>query len=391
MEKANLNFKIPAIRVRQEEKAGQAIYTAVVKAKEFFSRPSERFIVDYYEREKEKSAGGGGYQRKLSPQAVNGIKDYILTETMNPLLPTGLLVSARGELEFSEKSNGFGELIVNRPLYVIDGQHRFEAWKSLMEQPQYREDWGNFELPIVVLSNFNKRQEVEQFYVINSRQKRIKTDLAQRNFLQLAADDSTSGLIPERLKWMLYATKIVDALNEKDDNLVWENKIELPNEDADIKKIKIISQASFVSSLKPFFVGRTSVFVPKDERPDIEKWAGIINDFWKIVYKLYPEAIDNYKDYSLLKTVGVFSLHLFFANMIYREDFKDYVNNKEAQREVLKKVEKYLSDAKNSSIKLEFWRSNVPKNVREVGDYASGYSSSSGHNKIVSRIMGINY
>ncbi len=381
-----LNFQLPAIRVRQREERGQAIYMAVIKAKEFMTRENERFIIDYYRRENGKE---DGYQRPLAHNSVSKIKDYILKEVKYPILPTSILANARYKLKFEALNDPCGQLTIDQPLYIIDGQHRFEAWKQLMHDDKLKEVFGDYEFPVVILSGFEKIDEIEQFYVINSRQKRIKTDLAQRNFLSLAGHEKTESLIPERSKWTMYATKIVDILNEETENSIWHDHIILPDDGLDLRKRKIISQASFVSSLKPMFIGRDAIFVVDNkELPKLIKtWASFINNYWQTIYKIYPEAIDNLHDYSLMKTVGVFSLHLLLVKMINQKGLKDTILNPKTQSEILKDIQEKIENAKKNTFKLDFWRVKVSDIKKERGEYAGSYSSSVGHNKIVSKIL----
>lgn len=380
MKKDKLDFKIPSLRIHQREKSNQSVYLSKIKAKEFGVRPDERFKIDYYERipgKKDK-----GYQRLLTDNAVDKIKDFIIRETRYPLLPTAILANSRTPLDFKEIRDGFGTLHIKDLLYIIDGQHRFEAWKSMMESPALMDEWGDYEFPLVILSNFKEYQEIEQFYVINSRQKRIKTDLAQRHLIELAKREETSELVPQRSYWQLYATKIVDILNEQLDG-IWNGKIILPSDQKDLRKAKIISQNSFVSSLKPFFPSKGAVFDISSKPPDgarLEDWAKLIAKFWDVVASVYPEAVKNYHDYSLMKTVGVFSFHLFFQKELSRTEKAD-------KSEVFGKIKNLLEKAALEGFPLSFWRSKVPEYIKEQGKYAGGYSSSAGHNRIAAGII----
>lgn len=379
-----LNYTLSAMRIHQREDKDQAVYIATVKASDFFDRAKERFSVDYYER---KNGTETGYQRHLDEKSVEKIKQYILVETPNPLLPTSILANSRHSIEFKTISGNFGSLHIKEDLHIIDGQHRFEAWKSMMSDDTLRNRFGDFEFPVVILSNFNELKEIEQFFVINSRQKRIKTDLAQRNFLKLAAHKETKGLIPGGSKWQLYATKIVDHLNEEEHS-VWQDKIILPDDGKDLRKTKFISQSSFVSSLKPFFIGNNPVFtVRENERPSIEKWSELISDFWEIVEKIYPEATTNITDYSLMKTVGVFSLHLMLAQICNDISGNESATIPETKKLILKKAEDTLQKASKKNYSQNFWRIKVSQDTKAKGNYAGAYSSAVGHKRIVSGIV----
>lgn len=376
-----LAFKIPAIKIKQKEEEGIAIYFAKIKAKDLSTRTIERFAIDYFIREHGEDRG---YQRGLSESSVDKIKDFILRETMHPILPTALLASSREELEFKEINKlGLGELEITDKLYIIDGQHRFEAWKSLLKDPILYEEWQDFEIPVVIISGLKLTgiipkpiKEMEQFYIINSRQKKIKTDLAQRLLLNFAKQEETKGLIAPKDFWVSYAVVITDALNEQRDN-IWKGKIVIEGDSQDLKKTKIINQNSFVSSLKPFFTGVELVFNIPKIKPD--ECIDFLVEFWNIVAAVYPLIIDNPHDYSLMKTVGVFALHIFLNNVTKRN------GGLQNKNKILREVRTALlsaSDDIKGNYKTDFWRSKVPTSIKERGRYAGGYSSGAGHNRL---------
>lgn len=385
MENSTLNFKLPAIKLHQREPKGTNLYLCVVKAREFFERAPERFVIDYYTRSKNTEKG---YQRLLSPKSVEKIKNFILSETHNPLLPTAMLVNSREKLEFKAINDDYGYLMIDNPLHIIDGQHRFEAWKSMMDDIKLRQMWGDYSFPVVVLSGFDELKEVEQFFVINSRQKRIKTDLAERNFLALAGSEETSGLIPHKDRWKLHAVKIVDVLNEQKEKSIWLDKIILPADSPDLRKAKIISQSSFVSSLKPLFVGQQAIFKYENgSRPPLEEWADFVDDFWnQVIAKYYPNATNYAREYSLMKTVGVFVLHLVLGKVTYEISQGRPLTNT-SKKAALIKTMSLIESASKKRYKEAFWKSKVNRMTREKGEYAGSYSSSVGHQKLYTGII----
>ena len=376
----SLDFKLPALKILQREESRCSIYISKISVKELVAYAGERFKIAYYQRlENER---GEGYQRPLSSQAIEKLKLFILQETNNPLLPTAILVNSRNPIDFSATNKDIGILHIKSELYIIDGQHRFEAWKSIMESPALEEQWANYELPIIILSNFDEQKEIEQFYVINSRQKKIKTDLAQRHLLKLAQKKETSKLIPESSRWQLYAVKIVDILNEQRKS-VWKGKISLPSDDQNLRKTRVITQSSFVSSLKPLFVGKNKIFHYEDSNIGVrlEGWADILVRFWNIVCSIYPAAAENLFDYSLMKTVGVFSLHLYLQRELSR------IGNSDDVDETFSRIQKTLDTAARGDFSLSFWRSKAPSILKEQGKNAGSYSSSAGHNRLAAGIM----
>lgn len=369
-----LDFTLPAFKIHQREQDGTAIYFSKINAKELSTRTDERFKIDYFRRLD--SNQDLGYQRQLSKIAVEKIKDFILKETKNPLLPTAILVNSREPLDYKDNGGGFGVLTVKNTLYIIDGQHRFEAWTQMMQDPALEEMYGDYEFPLIVLSGFEEYREIEQFYVINSKQKKIKTDLAQRHSLALAKHSETEGLIPSEKRWELSAVKITDILNEQLE-CIWNKKVILADDTADLRKTKFISQSSFVSSLKPLFLGSKPIFKIEKGVNNLDKWAKIIADYWDIIEKYYPNAVQNTRDYSLMKTVGVFSFHIFLERIL--QETKDI-------SEAMKLIDTKIRKASENGYGENFWRVKQSESTKNQGKYAGAFSSAVGHKRIA---MGI--
>ncbi len=378
MQITKLDFEVPAIRVSQRAAEGKTIFFAKLKAEDFATRADERFKIDHYRRVS--GLKDEGYQREESDRAVEKIKNFVIRESPHPILPTAIIMNSRVPLDFKqENSFGYGKLIINAPLYIIDGQHRYKAWKSMMEIPEYREKYGDYEFPVIILSGFDQLREIEQFYVINSRQKKIKIDLAQRHLLRFKTNPSTENLVEEKDLWKLHALKIVDYLNEEL-NGIWKGKIGLPSDPADLKKSRIINQSSFVSSLSPFFVGKDKLLeFPKVK---IEESAEFLSKFWAIVAKIYSIPAQFPNDYSLMKTVGVFSLHIFLAEIA-----RDY-DLKKDEAVILQKATGKLLSVSEKNIQYTFWKSKAPEAQRNAGKAAGAFSSAAGHARLAAILFG---
>ncbi len=375
-----IEFDIPVMRVSQREDSGMAIYIGKVKAKDLYYRSKERFKVAVWENESKTL--DKGYQRVPNEHSISKIKDYLLKEVEHPLLPTSVLVNSRRNLVFKEIKDGFGYLHVDDTLYIIDGQHRIEALKSMMKDPSIRSMYQDYELPIIVMTGFEYGKEVEEFFVINSRQKRVKTDLAQRIYLELQKNHqgNEGGLIPESKKWELAGVVMVDRLRKKTDlEGFWNDKIGLPDDSRDLSKTRIISQSSFVKSLKPLFIGSNSIWdlERQDQREIIEGGSTFINKYWSKIGELYPEISRHPHDYTLYKTVGVFTLHILLAYVAN--------NTKDLEEAIHIATEKIRFAQTDPKMKMNerFWRSGRPLSG---GITASTFSSGAGHTRLATAI-----
>ncbi len=113
------------------------------------------------------------------------------------ILPIGGLLNARAQdnsdvvtygelLQFEEEStqNGisFGKLTIpdeSLPLWIVDMQHRLGGFEWAIKE-QSAEYLGNFPLVVTISDGLSKIEELDQFDIINSTQKKVRTDLARR-------------------------------------------------------------------------------------------------------------------------------------------------------------------------------------------------------------------
>ena len=378
-------YSIPAIRLTQKASPGHEIFLGKIKILDLIDPEDEnrdaRFKIHQWENIESATPG---YQRAPDLGRIEKIKNYIQIETSQPIIPTALLVNARQCLNFKEHSEDIGELEINQTLFVIDGQHRIAAFKDMVSNDELREKYGYVELPIVILSNFKYEEEVEQFFVINSRQRKIKTDLAQRIYLELSKKDINTKLIPEKDKWQGLAATIVDSLNE-DPLSIWYQLIELPNDEKDLRKERLISQNYFIKSLRPFFSGASKRWDYSSSsynkgKDIVKECTSLLEDYWKMIRVVYKEAFDNKKKSILFKTVGVVSLHMVLAVFLSK-------NPGLTQQEAIAKLQDLLVYARDyKKFTPEFWEVGNTE-ARNKGLNAGAYSSSAGHNRIAMAIL----
>lgn len=377
MKRDEHNFKVYALKFFQNEEAGKAIFVGKIKV-ELLNKFEDRFKIDLFKR---KNGEDSGYQRDPYQDSIDKFQEYIINQSPSPIVPTTITVNAREPITFKRihpTIEDFVEIEIDQTLYIIDGQHRTIGWIGLLHEPNYIKKWKDYEIPIIILSGFDYHREVELFYVMNDKQRRIKTDLALRLLLKLAKNEETSRIIPKNSKWQNIATVITDALNESVDN-IWKNKIIIAGDSKELRRSKIIGQNSFVQSLKHFFTQQEPLFnLESLERQEIheDEWIELLASFWNIVGKVYPLCVKSPREYSLMKTVGVYSLH-YLLNNIAKEN--GGIKNKTKILEIANEKIMKASDEVNGRYKTEFWRSRVEKNTRERGRYGGAYSSHQGH------------
>lgn len=288
-----------------------------------------------------------GYQRPPLERRFKGIADYVLgNEGLTPLMPQAIILNARKPLAFesSGTTEGWGSLTIPQtafPLFEVDGQHRLGGLRrAVAEDPKGA---GQYQVPVVIIDGVPQMTEAVTFYVLNTEQKRVPTDIAQRLIAQQMEDvDLRERVLKEGKAWIAQATKIVDVLNTTPGH-PWHNKIGVPG----VERGSLMRQVSFVQSLKPFLDG-----TPYEEM-EPEAVAQILIMYWQALEELWPVAFEDPKEYVIQKTVGVFPLHALLLSVIAR-------TNNRPTKVAFKKVFAY------TRIEASFWH----KQDGEAGKYA---------------------
>lgn len=263
-----------------------------------------------------------GYQRppsesRLKPKKGSIIK-YILDEL--GVFPTSVLLNVREELEFKEKSKVsenivYGELVLpeNITLWIIDGQHRIEALKRIVsEKPEII----NYPVPVSILNLKSKFDEMLLFYIVNSRQKRIPTDLAYRHMQSMVE----KVRIEEKYMWIQnvilspskevegIAAMIVDYMAEDAESPFY-NKIRFLGEEWEPSHL--VSDSTLIRYVSKIM--KNPVFRNMD--PDYI--ADLLIRYWNAIKELYPDCFKegSREKYTLLRHTGIASFTYLFPTI----------------------------------------------------------------------------
>lgn len=105
-----------------------------------------------------------------------------------------------------------GGLASAAKFHVVDGQHRVLALVKLIEEDPER--WCHFQIPYVCLLGATEEEEMEQFYIVNSTAKSVKTDLALALLKQRAEKDpSVYEALQERGRDWMVDGQAIRAMN----------------------------------------------------------------------------------------------------------------------------------------------------------------------------------
>lgn len=302
-------MKIHAIEIEQN---GVKLWICAMQAK--LLALNENVKVDYY------SAGNdSGYQRKPTPLRYRDFARYI--RNARGISPNSLLINVRGEIgNFEPIAQSYG--ILNLPdtteFWIVDGQHRIQGLRELVDQDK---TFADFLCPVIIMNASSEYEEAKQFMIINKTQKGVKSDLAERFISKMSRREGTEKLMNmprttiKDIEWRPRATDIVDILNTTysddpaDDFFAnpWYMKIQLPNEP---RGTTTISQGSFEDTLKhlldnPLFTGY-----------GIRDLSIILVRYWSAILEKCPNARVQANRYVLQRTTGTAVLHRILPRVV---------------------------------------------------------------------------
>jgi hypothetical protein len=170
---------------------------------------------------------------------------------------------------------------------------------------------GQFQIPYVLVFPKDRVEEITWFYEINSKAKKVVTDLALQLLNEMTKGNKTSLTKGEH--WKLVATNVATILNKNPDS-VWYKCLSI----GDNKKGNAIASSNqFAQSLKPLL---DIPFVKKQwiNEEDVsvagEKVASLVNSYWnalkEVVPQVFPKNLREKHNYVIQKSGGIYALHI---------------------------------------------------------------------------------
>jgi DGQHR domain-containing protein len=313
-----------------------------------------------------------GYQREVSKARVNKLVSDLQSNRVD--LPTAVLLNLR-DFNPAEHLLLRGDQYLFCPgrsaLYVVDGQHRVVALARLVEEKE--QEWGGFQLPFSCMLGASSEEELEQFYIVNSTAKSVRTDLAFDLLKQRAENDPSvmKGIIESGQSWKVEGERVCEALARTE---IWRNRIRFPGEE---KGGTTINNSGMVNSLKallgaPYF----GALGPEDQ-------LKILDAYWRGLREILPEAFHDPTDYTLQKVTGVQVMHVVLIAVIeYMRSagysLVDPESYGEVLREPLENLQETTADGQVVS-GADFWRAG-PEGA------AGSFSSNAGRRVLSARI-----
>ena len=360
--------EIPVIKSRSLKplKKGPAVVVGVIKAE---------VLIDQCHMSRRNTRTKEGYQREPSLARVNRLKVDLRKHRVD--LPTAVLLSMRdgSEASLRQTEKGLFLNLNSKPLYVVDGQHRIESLRRLIEENPA--EWSDFLIPFVCILGASEREEMEQFYVVNSTAKSVRTDLAYDLLKQRAENDpAVIPALQERgEKWKVDGQKIVERLEAA--STLWMGRIRLPGEP---KASTTINSSGMVNSLKQVLSSPYFNAIPND------KQVKILEAYWQGIGKVLPDCFDEPTKYTIQKTTGVITLHTFLLSVIehVRAAGNSVIERDSYRRMLYKPLTELQGDNREGSLVqgAEFW-------LAGVHGAAGSFSSNAGRRVLLAKLCSL--
>lgn len=264
----------------------------------------EGYTIPWYDTRTKK-----GYQRQPQDARINQLANDLRKERTD--LPTAVLLNIRNKdapKAVRDDTLELDRFIVDGDpfkFHVVDGQHRVLALAKLMEEDPSR--WASFQIPFVSLLGASEDEEMEQFYIVNSTAKSVKTDLA---LLLLRRRADKDVLVYESLQergreWQVDGQSLVERLTNE--SSIWRNRVRLPSME---KGETTIPSASMVMSLKPLLASPYFGGLKPDQQ------LKVLDAYWQGIREILRPAFDDLETYAIQKGVGVIVMHLVLPNVL---------------------------------------------------------------------------
>ncbi len=303
-------MKVEAFKLSQWGNRGIVeIYSCVFRARD---------LVDNVQYDRWGPKNYGGYQRETSSRRLGLARGSVLRYLMKEhgVFPTSILINARGNVSFDVNkpfewySSGMLELD-KKNLWVIDGQHRIEALKLAMTR---NKDFDNYPVITSIVKLPDRFDEMLLFYIINRRQRGIKTDLAYRHLQRMLWQKGEEWILDLEGKQGLdksYSVEIVDLLNNEPMS-PWNGRVRSVGEPR--LSEHLIEDNQMSSTILPLLKDAKFKGMP------IKEIAWYLVDFWNALYRLFPECFNSPRDYTLLKKPGIHSMHKLFHEIVTKDE-----------------------------------------------------------------------
>ncbi len=343
----------PAIRFEQSKRP---MYGVILPA----GYLTDHVQVDVYDSQLSAAGTVKGYQRRPSPDRARKIGKYVSKK--GSVMPTSLLLNVRnrgdiiwhGSKKKGSSANGKLEIPDGTTVYMVDGQHRQLGFRDAMKKHPKLKDYL---VSAVLMEGFKEEEEALQFYLLNTKAKKVPVDLSRRLIIERGLIQEIEEVKP----WLLSGVRIAICLNTQGTG-PWHGRIRPPNMAK--QPYHMISENSFVSSLQYPLVSKAM------KKKSLKKCKEYMAEYWKAMESIFGPSFARPQAHIIQKTSGVYSLHM-LAPKVFEKLLRSRkkVNSTEISRLL----------AKWRNLPSDFWASSNDRGAKKFGTGITGFQSLARH------------
>lgn len=303
-----------------------------------------------------------GFQRALEERRAQQFASYIEEVEEQTFLPTSLFLATAEKMAYDTAT---GEIKIetsgdeNCPFfYMVDGQHRADGLRRAANR--LGNDWlWSFPVPAVIAADLDFNNQMVQFFIVNTTQKKVPADIAQEILAQFTQEEGVEDMpklpkiITSKMGAIDKAVSLAKYLNSSPSS-PWYGKIKKVNSP---KGDTTANQNAVVNSLKDFVLIHGHPVAMEDDNGKREK---MFEHYWSAIVEQFAPHDSDDMNIPLLKTPG---MHIFHYASI--EVFKHLVRNGlpftvQNFRDCFVAASTYIDDEYDALFSPNFWmRSGV--------------------------------
>ena len=294
----------PAVRIEQD---GKPVFLTSFTV-------ADLMTPGFYRVEELVAQTAEGYQRVMDKRRARRFANDVSELGKSAFLPTSVFLATGKELDYdADKREISFETNPDDPFFlVVDGQHRAAGLQ--MAAMKIGGEWlREFPVAAVVAAGLSEAEQMVQFLVVNSTQKKVAPDVGQQILAQFTKRKGVENL-PDLPGWIRTqidtsadqkALALVRHINESA-NSPWRGKIQMANEAK--APGMTAKQSMFVESLKKHMLSHKH---PLALQQDGAKRGRMLENYWRAVARCFLGARAGEEDQNnpLFKSIGVDLFH----------------------------------------------------------------------------------
>lgn len=362
----------PAVRIEQD---GKPVFLTMFTV-------ADLMTPGFYRVEELVAETADGYQRVMDKRRARRFAKDVGELGKNAFLPTSILLATNKTLDYDAVGRQVSfEVDSADPFFlIVDGQHRAAGLQ--MAAMKIGGEWlRDFPVAAVVAAGLSEAEQMVQFLVVNSTQKKVAPDVGQQILAQFTSRKGVEDLpgLPGWIRAQIdtsadhKALALVRHLNESPAS-PWRGKIQMANQGK--APGMTAKQSMFVESLKKHMLTHKH---PLALQQDGDKRGRMLENYWRAVVRCFLGGrADEHQDNPLFKSIGVDLFHQasksVFGRMARMGDFTEGAFRKCLDAASESEV---LDDSARAMFHPDWWKRGGPASglnssaVRKIADALS--------------------